>query len=623
MDTRELKERLGVRARDIIATGLNQKLNRQGKMICPFHNDTHPSISWYEQGLTFKCMVCHETLDIFRYYTDFENMTFYEAKSKVAEMLGVELAQKAERREYTKPIAEHGKLTNTIADYFRTRGINRKVLEDWKIESDMRSGSEWIVFKHFNAQGKLMLNAYREVKTKAFERQQGNREILFGMDRIDTTKPVIITEGHIDALSVAMVYPNVVSVPSGITATAWIENCWAFLDKVDLFIFWADNDGKNGIAEANNIRARIGKQKCIVDYHPKYKDANDLLVKEGVEALSDFVDDMLSQKVEGLTNMGRRRTEEKSIDKFKCGFDDIDRHLKGIEYGCLSIIFGRDNEGKSTFISQMIAELLKRQSVFLYSGELSENKIEDWIMTQIVAGDETHIRRYVDEWGDEETEIKENARQAICKWYRDKFFVYEQKMEASVSSGLFSIMEKAFKVYGVRVFFVDNMMCAVDESTDETTRAENSFIKELKRFAVTYNSHVFLVAHPNKQGSIEHQPLNKVDVNGSKGITNLADYVFGVERSWNPEDGSLNPMYRKEVEGERGKYYTSIVRILKNRAKKPRKDIFYRFHGGSLRFYNEAVTKLFTGDWKKYLKPEPKTVVYHNGETQTFNKGEL
>lgn len=321
--------------------------------------------------------------------------------------------------------------------------------------------------------------------------------------------------------------------------------------------------------------------------------------------------------------MGRRRSGAIENETFKIGFYDIDRHLKGFGYGDLTVIFGRDNEGKSTFISQAIAELLKTQKVFLYSGELADYKIEEWIMSQIIAGDTQYIETKKDEYGDETKIIKENAKNAILRWYRDRFYLFEAKMGCDVNSRLFDVMENAFKVLGVRVFFIDNMMTATDDSNGDTVKAENGFVKKLKNFCLTYKVHVFLIAHPNKAGSMEYTPLNKVDVNGSKVITNTADNVIAVERSWDPTKEKIDKMYCKPVEGEQGKYYTGIIRILKNRSKKPRVDLYYRFSVTSSRFFNKSVPKEFDYKWKKYLKPEDKTVKYYNGSEQTFKQGEL
>jgi len=612
MDTKELKSMLGNRAKDIIASGLNETIKRTGRnefIRCPFHNDTEPSFSWFEEGNVFKCMVCQKTLDIYEYYQDFESMSFVDAKSKVAEELGIELTSGYTKKSFTAPTENCYKpLTKVAYQWFESRGITKQVADKWDLASMFIGQDEVIIFKHINERKKFVLETSRFINKKDFRRNTGNKTILFGMDRIDTNKPVIIVEGHIDAISVSAVYDNVLSVPSGISNKDWIENCSFFIDKVKNFIFWADNDGNTGISEADDIRKRIGIDKCVVDYHPKYKDANELLMKCGVEALSDFVDDLLAPRIEGLVNMGRLRSSDSATLKFETGFKDVDKHLKGFEYGALSVIFGRDNEGKSTYISQIITEILKTQQVFLYSGELSEYKVEEWVISQIAAENSDAYYKIIDEYGEEVELIKDEYRVAIKKWYQDRFWLYEDVINGKEKSQdrMFRIMESAYRTLGIKVFFIDNMMTAVDQSTDSTAQNESRMIDQLKRFAKTLGVHIFLIAHPNKQGSREYTPLNKVDVNGSKTITNTADYIIAVERSFDPEakiNGEpVDPMYRQFVEGRTDVYYTTIIRVLKNRVKAPRKDFFYRFHVKSTRFFNKETNKSFAGDWQKFLK---------------------
>jgi hypothetical protein len=221
----------------------------------------------------------------------------------------------------------------------------------------------------------------------------------------------------------------------------------------------------------------------------------------------------------------------------------------------------------------------------------------------------------IDDYGNTIDLIKDEYKVAIKKWYQDKFWVYEDVVNGKEKSQdrMFRIMELAYKTLGVKIFFIDNMMTAVDQSTDSTAQNEARMVDQLKRFAKTLGAHVFLVAHPNKQGSREYTPLNKVDVNGSKTITNTADYIIAVERSFDPEgkleNKEVDPMYKKIVEGRTDKYYTTIIRVLKNRVKAPRQDFFYRFHPISSRFFNKETNKSFTGDWKRFLKKEEPEVL--------------
>ena len=91
LDAQDLKIELGNRAKSIIADGLGLKENRSKKVICPLHNDKNPSMSWYEEGLMWRCHACQWHIDIFNYYTDFEHLTFREALNKVGDMLGKQI----------------------------------------------------------------------------------------------------------------------------------------------------------------------------------------------------------------------------------------------------------------------------------------------------------------------------------------------------------------------------------------------------------------------------------------------------------------------------------------------------------------------------------------------------
>lgn len=602
MEAKELKERLGISAKDIIMSGLSVTENREKKITCPFHNDSHPSMSWFEEGNTFVCMVCREKLDIYRYYTEFEGMEFVEAVKTVANSLGINVDLKIPQKKiYAAATEGYSPLTPYTLKYLKNRGITKQTAEYWNLQTTQRNG-EWIVFQYKDEKGKVVFNTFRKLSDKKCQREKDTKEILWGLDKIDLEKPVIIVEGQFDAMVVSQCgYNNVVSVPSGIQATAWIENSWQFIQKVKRFIIWCDND-EPGINGAELIRNRIGKEKTLVDYHPKFKDANDMLLSAGKEEVKNFIDDLLHEKVEGLTNMGRRRNIQEKQESFKIGFPEIDRHFKNFKYGQLSVVFGRDNEGKSTFISQIIANILQTEKVFLYSGELTDDNIELWIMSQIVGRKKEFISDHKNEWGDIEHEITSNAKNAIRKWYQDRFYSYENKVETTKHSMLFDVMEMAYKKHGIKIFFVDNLMSAIEESNDNTNSQETNFVKKCKEFALAYNVHVVLIAHPNKIGSEEHTPLAKVHVNGSKTITNIADNILAVERVWNVEDETINAIYRKN--DEKGRRYTAIIRSLKDRVAAGRKDFFFRFDPVSLRLFNEVTNRDFSDDWQIYLKKE-------------------
>lgn len=57
--------------------------------ICPFHNDTNPSMHISPSKQIYKCFVCNEGGNVFNFVSKYEKISYYEAIAKVAEMVGV------------------------------------------------------------------------------------------------------------------------------------------------------------------------------------------------------------------------------------------------------------------------------------------------------------------------------------------------------------------------------------------------------------------------------------------------------------------------------------------------------------------------------------------------------
>lgn len=68
-----------------------QRKGRTLKALCPFHNDTHPSLTVSpDKGIAY-CFVCQSGGDIFSFYQKIENVDFREALKDLAEKAGVTL----------------------------------------------------------------------------------------------------------------------------------------------------------------------------------------------------------------------------------------------------------------------------------------------------------------------------------------------------------------------------------------------------------------------------------------------------------------------------------------------------------------------------------------------------
>lgn len=59
--------------------------------ICPFHDDSNPSMSVSPERQIYKCFSCGATGTVFKFIMDFENFSFREAVQKVADLGGIKI----------------------------------------------------------------------------------------------------------------------------------------------------------------------------------------------------------------------------------------------------------------------------------------------------------------------------------------------------------------------------------------------------------------------------------------------------------------------------------------------------------------------------------------------------
>jgi len=127
-----------------------------------------------------------------------------------------------------------------------------------------------------------------------------SKSILFNMNRIDPTKPLVITEGEIDSLSVIESgYKNVTSVPFGAGNFQWIEENWDWLEQFEQIICWSDSD-EPGIKMRKEVCSRLGNWRCKFVDIPKdmalpdgkiqfCKDANEVLYHFGKNKVLELI----------------------------------------------------------------------------------------------------------------------------------------------------------------------------------------------------------------------------------------------------------------------------------------------------------------------------------------------
>jgi len=107
--------------------------------ICPFHEDSHPSLSVdLEKGLYY-CFGCNKGGDVIQFVRDYYNMNFQEAVEFLAIKFGltIEAFRESEYSKIMRMVTEHYHAhlndSEDAINYLKLKGINKSCCEKWMI----------------------------------------------------------------------------------------------------------------------------------------------------------------------------------------------------------------------------------------------------------------------------------------------------------------------------------------------------------------------------------------------------------------------------------------------------------------------------------------------------------
>ena len=270
-------------------------------------------------------------------------------------------------KEHKKPplLSNTEPLDENMRQWFVGRGIPVEVAEAEGIVKVCRrmpqtgKVEKCIVFP-YTLNGQLINRKYRD-GAKHFMLEANAQLLPYRLDHIRDTLECIITEGEMDALSFIVAgYDNVVSVPNG--AQKNLTNLDDFIEshfenKGRIYIA-ADADAK-GLELRNELVRRFGEEKCrIVTYGEGCKDANELLLQQGAEALRRAIHEAKEVPLKGVFTADDVKEEllglfEKGLQKgATLDMGDLD-DLLSLEVGRLMIVTGIPGDGKSEFLDEM------------------------------------------------------------------------------------------------------------------------------------------------------------------------------------------------------------------------------------------------------------------------------
>lgn len=517
---------------------------------CPYckggtHNDTKTFSVSLETG-QFKCLrgSCNKQGSFITLARDFGFKLDFGTFTPIA---------KSFKRLPQKPIEEIV-VKDEAVQYLKKRGISEDIVKKYGITTQKDNDSV-ICFPFYDWNGELIMIKYRNTNykkgiTKGSKEwtSKDTKQLLFGIQNVNfENKTLVITEGQIDSLSLTQAgIENALSVPNGKNAFDWINNCWDFLHRFKEIIIFGDcENGSVSLVDGISKRLKKHKLKVIrtVDYKGE-KDANDILIKYGEEALKAAIDNAQLVVVNHIIQLADvKPVDVESMPKFSTGIKEIDKTIGGFYMGQYIALTGKRGEGKSTLLSQIVCEAIDQNiNTLVYSGELPNYQFKNWIDLQL-AGRAFLIPHTHPKTGREYFTVPQDVQEDINNWYRDRLYIMDNG-ELEENETFFDILEQAVYRYNIKFLCIDNLMTITEYGKLDYYQAQSSTVKRIKELAIAANCCILLVAHERKNGEND---VND-NISGSGDISNRADVVMAYRRN-------------KGTEGD----YDGYIEISKNR----------------------------------------------------------
>jgi twinkle protein len=448
------------------------------------------------------------------------------------------------RKVYTRPTysAPATGLPEDAANWFAGRGITPDVLTRNRIGHGLiympqiEEEVNAVQFPYFRGEETVNVK-YRDGR-KNFRMAAGAERIMYGLnDLADTT---VWVEGEMDKLSLEVAgFRNCVSVPDGAPApdSRSYETKFDFLDapelaKVKSHVLAVDNDAP-GKRLQEELARRLGHEHCLVVTWPEgSKDANDVLVMHGKEALAQCIRAAKPLPVVGAFDVAdligdlEQHFEHGLPRGVSTGWHALDRNYT-VRPGEWTLITGIPGHGKSEFLDALTVNLAAAHG-WRFGIFSPENQPFALHMAKLA---EKYTGRPFNE-GPTTRMSRAEFDQAAAWLDRHYTFILPEtpSIDAILNTAKALVLRK-----GIRGLIIDPWNEI--EHARTTAQSETEYISltlsHIRQFARAHGVHVWLVAHPAKlykEANGKYPVPTPYDVSGSAHWRNKSDNCITVWR---------------------------------------------------------------------------------------------
>lgn len=447
-------------------------------------------------------------------------------------------------------------------EYFRKRGISEQTLKMNQIGGKItrfssRDEADCLVLAFPYIKDKIV-NVQFRAEDKRFKMAPKAEVCMYGFQNMVTDGVVnysrlYITEGQVDALSLYETgFQNVMSVPNGSPfeeeGKAKRNPPMEFLEDPDFVslmssisevVFVTDTDYQ-GRRLREELAKRLGVDKCYkVSYPSDCKDANDVLVKHGPQALvdcllspspmidglcqiSDLEDSLLQFYAEGLTG------------GISTGIQELDEVFT-LGEGQLVVVTGTPESYKSVFVENIAVNIAVNYGYHtaIYSPESQP------VQMQIARMCSMHNGLKFGEPDDHDRMPYQDFKKSYE--FLNKHITFMQPPNHTLDE-LLDLYQVSILANGTKVCILDPYS-KINWEGDDEHKFIRTMLNRLGAFAVKNKIIMILVAHPRKMTfeksndkhkqdeDKEYAVVQPYDIAGSSSFFNSTDVILSLRRS--------------------------------------------------------------------------------------------
>lgn len=451
-------------------------------------------------------------------------------------------AASAVPQHFHRPVFDASKTTLSEATerwLVETRCIPQSVIAGLRIteqeEFMSQSGAKerCVCFNYFE-EGKLVNTKFRS-GAKNFKMVQGAELIPYNIDSVLGQDTCIIHEGELDAASsLAAGFKSVISVPAGANANlSWLDRFMeSHFENLKDIIIAVDTDSA-GLKLRDELVNRLGAERCrVAVYGPGCKDANEHLVKFGIDSLRIAIEQAEEIPLEGIFTAADLHEDLRALfdngfgPGAETGWEEMDK-ICTYERRRLVIVTGIPGAGKSEWLDELVLRLCMRHQWKIAFFSPENNPIV------------YHLRKLIEKLTGRRFQNGCGMTEGLL--LRSEEFLAENVCHIALKGSATPerVLVKARELVlrrGCRIFVFDpvNRFEHTPAPGQSETQYLSNFLNLFTEFATQYNCLVILVAHPRKMNRnpvTNHTPRPEMyDVNGSADFFNKADYGLVVER---------------------------------------------------------------------------------------------